>query len=90
MYLLVLITLFQKMLLIVMLLLTVSDILVFEVEWICWVSTILPKKFTILVNLMTINQEGKMEIRQMIPFFHLFIQLYLYVTPLVNSGLQNT
>ena len=48
------------------------------------------KKFTISLNLKTKNQEGKMEIRLMITFFHLFIQLYLNVTPLVDSGLQNT
>ena len=64
------------------------------------------KKCTILGNLRTITQDGKKEIRQMTPFFHLrfylclwysflylkIVKIHFHGVPLwsVHSGLQNT
>ena len=58
---------FQKILLLITLLLTVLDILPFEVKQFCWGLNNIAKKCTIFVNLRTITQEGNLEATQMTP-----------------------
>lgn len=56
---------FQKILLLITLLLTVLDTLPFEVKQFCWGLNNIAKKCTIFVNLRTITQEGNLEATQM-------------------------